>query len=390
MVIGHNAAIAWGFTNLNPDVQDLYLEKVVDDKHVLYDGKRAAADDPRGDVRGRRARTTRSRITVRESRHGPIISDVSDDFSTVGADAPVPERKAPTAGNGYAVALRWTALDPGRTADAIFVFDRATNWDEFRDAARLFDVPAQNLVYADVDGHIGYQAPGRIPIRRTGNGDWPVPGLGPGVRVGRVADPVRRAAERARPRGRVRRHREPGDRRARTTRTTSGSAYDYGYRSQQIRTLLTSSRQPHRRRHGSDPARHLQRAGAPADAVPARRAAAGGYYRRARTRCRTGTSRCPRTRRRRPTSTSCGDKLLADTFHDQLPEDSWPDGDSRWWAVVESMLDDPDNSFWDDVDTDEVETRDDIVKQALLEARDELTRLLRATRTTGSGGSCTS
>jgi penicillin amidase len=67
--------------------------------------------------------------------------------------------------------------------------------------------------------------------------------------------------------------------------------------------------------------------------------------------------------------------LLADTFHDQVPKDAWPDGDSRWWAVVENMLDNPTDSFWDDVTTHRVETRDDILRVAQLQARDELTRL---------------
>ena len=86
---------------------------------------------------------------------------------------------APARGHRYAVALRWTALEPGNTGDALFGIDRAQNWAAFRNAARDFDSPSQNLVYADVHGHIGYQAPGLIPIRRTGNGDWPVPGWDP-------------------------------------------------------------------------------------------------------------------------------------------------------------------------------------------------------------------
>src|SRR4030095_6461640 len=95
-------------------------------------------------------------ITVRSTRHGPIISDVSDDFADVGEQAPV-DRHSPHRGSGYAVSLRWTALRPSKTADAIFELDQARNWDQFHAAAADFAVPAQNLVYADTDGHIGYQ-----------------------------------------------------------------------------------------------------------------------------------------------------------------------------------------------------------------------------------------
>ena len=98
------------------------------------------------------------------TQHGPLISDVSDYYAKASGD------------QGNAVALRWTALTPGRTADAVFTLDRASDWTSFRQAAREFEVPSQNLLYADVDGNIGYQSPGLIPIRRGYTGRWPVPG----------------------------------------------------------------------------------------------------------------------------------------------------------------------------------------------------------------------
>ena len=76
----------------------------------------------------------------------------------------------------YAVSLKWTALQPGTTAAAIFALNVAQNFDDFRAAAQLFDVPAQNLLYADVDGNIGYQTPGLLPIRGAGDGSMPQPG----------------------------------------------------------------------------------------------------------------------------------------------------------------------------------------------------------------------
>ncbi len=83
---------------------------------------------------------------------------------------------APDRGDGYAVALRWTALDPGRTMDAVFAINRAKDWDDFREASELFEVPSQNLVYADTDGHIGYTLPGKIPTRaEKHDGSVPAP-----------------------------------------------------------------------------------------------------------------------------------------------------------------------------------------------------------------------
>ncbi len=176
VVIGHNQEISWGFTNLGPDVVDLFLEKV-QDKTYLYDGvqRPLLMRDEEIKVLGRKQPF---RFTVRSTRHGPLLSDVDARLSTVGANAPTARSaQTPERGNGYAVALSWTALTPSTTADALFGIDRATSWEEFRAAAEDFAVPAQNMVYADRDGNIGYQAPGRIPIRKSGNaGDYPASG----------------------------------------------------------------------------------------------------------------------------------------------------------------------------------------------------------------------
>jgi ribosomal protein S18 acetylase RimI-like enzyme len=109
---------------------------------------------------------------------------VSDDLADVARHAPVDRDSAEDAdgaeGGGYEVALQWTALEPGRTADAILDLNLAGDWDEFRAAASSFEVPAQNLLYADTAGNIGYQAPGRIPIRsrymEAAPGFWIRPG----------------------------------------------------------------------------------------------------------------------------------------------------------------------------------------------------------------------
>jgi penicillin amidase len=121
-------------------------------------------------------------LKVRESRHGPIMSDVYDEAEATAVSAPVPApgqdpalAKEPR-GDGYAVAMRWTALNPGTTFDAITLLNKARTYEEFRRAADVFVVPAQNLVFADSEGNIAYQTPGEIPIRKGYDGRYPVPG----------------------------------------------------------------------------------------------------------------------------------------------------------------------------------------------------------------------
>lgn len=161
VVIGHNQDIAWGMTNLGTDVTDLYLEKVTDRGYLR--GTKEVPFESRDEVIKVAGGSSRT-ITVRTTNNGPLISDRSDELEKVGQKAPV-TNSAPDRGDGYAVALRWTALDPGTSMEALFKLNRAKDFKEFREAARDFDVPAQNLVYADTEGNIGYQAPGRVPVR---------------------------------------------------------------------------------------------------------------------------------------------------------------------------------------------------------------------------------
>ncbi|MGW5589623.1 penicillin acylase family protein [Streptomyces sp. NPDC003857] len=175
VIIGHNKNIAWGMTNSGVDVTDLYLEKLSGSGY-LYDNK----------VRPFTTRTEMikvaggdsKKIVVRETNNGPLLSDRDDELVKVGKKATV-ETAAPDRGDGYGIALRWTALDPGTSMDAVFAIDKASNWDEFRSASRSFDVPSQNLVYADTKGNIGYQLPGKIPVRGKGEGRLPAPGWDP-------------------------------------------------------------------------------------------------------------------------------------------------------------------------------------------------------------------
>lgn len=178
VVIGHNERIAWGFTNLTTDVTDLYLEKIDGDSY-WYDGALVPLETHTETFKV--AGGEDIDLEVRSTANGPIVSGLTDDFTaiaenpytgtagTVAAPVDAPDGE-------YAVSLRWTALQPGTTASAIFALNTAKDFDDFRGAAALFDVPAQNLIYADVDGNIGYQTPGKLPIRGAGDGSMPQPG----------------------------------------------------------------------------------------------------------------------------------------------------------------------------------------------------------------------
>ncbi|MEU6969187.1 penicillin acylase family protein [Kitasatospora aureofaciens] len=175
VVIGHNKDIAWGFTNLGADVTDLYLEKVTGPDTYQVDGKDEKFDLRKETIKvaGGEDRT----ITVRTTRTGaPLISDTSTEQQNVGKYAPNGSSAPDRGTGGYGVALQWTALSPGKTMEAVFELDKAKNWDDFRNAAKDFAVPAQNLIYADAK-NIGYQAPGVIPVRGgKGDGSMPAPG----------------------------------------------------------------------------------------------------------------------------------------------------------------------------------------------------------------------
>jgi penicillin G amidase len=159
MVIGHSDRIAWGLTTTGSDVEDLYIERpdpTDRSRYLIPDGSSpyATRQELIG-VHGGAAVT----ITVRETRHGPVISDLAD-----GA-----------AGDVLALKTTWLGADD-HTPQALWEMARARDWNEFRAALRNWTAPQQNIVYADVDGNIGFIAPARIPIRAAGDGWLPSPG----------------------------------------------------------------------------------------------------------------------------------------------------------------------------------------------------------------------
>ncbi|MET9380092.1 penicillin acylase family protein [Streptomyces sp. NPDC002928] len=173
VVIGHNQDIAWGMTNSGVDVTDLYLEKLSGEGY-LYDGK--VKPFKTRDETIKVAGGASKKIVVRETSDGmPLLSDRDDELVKVGEKATV-DTEAPDRGDGYGIALKWTALEAGTSMDAVFAMDKAADWSDFRAAAKKFDVPSQNLTYADKT-NIGYTLPGKIPTRAKGDdGSIPAPG----------------------------------------------------------------------------------------------------------------------------------------------------------------------------------------------------------------------
>jgi len=160
VIIGHNDRIAWGFTNVGPDVQDLYVEKFDPANPKRYQMPQGWQDAVirQEQIKVRKGFTSEFDTVTHEvtvTRHGPIIFEA----------------------DGKRYALRWTALDPKlNRPDLQYALNRARNWKEFNAALESFTAPTQNIVYADVDGHIGYHAAGVVPIRKSGDGSVPYDG----------------------------------------------------------------------------------------------------------------------------------------------------------------------------------------------------------------------
>ncbi|HLQ10992.1 MAG TPA: penicillin acylase family protein, partial [Ktedonobacteraceae bacterium] len=170
IVIGHNRRVAWGLTNAISDYQDLYIEKFHPEHPNQYEymGKWEEAQVIREEIRVKGAKTPVIE-EVRVTRHGPILTTFT------------PRAQDTSSSNGHQaqelpLALRWTGQDKHNIVAAVQQMNRAANWEEFRQGLRDWDLPPQNVVYADVDGNIGYVMAGAIPIRARGQGLLPSPG----------------------------------------------------------------------------------------------------------------------------------------------------------------------------------------------------------------------
>ncbi len=170
VVIGHNRKIAWGFTNTQADVEDLYLERLSDDgtRYQYGDDWHEVTVIPEQIlVRGETEPITH---LVRHTRHGPLLTGW-----IAGGTTPTFLEDRIT----DPLALRWILRETPASLRAILGMNAASTFQEFREATRAWPTAGQNMVYADIDGHIGYQFTGAVPIRAKGSGAAPLPGWDP-------------------------------------------------------------------------------------------------------------------------------------------------------------------------------------------------------------------
>jgi penicillin amidase len=384
VIIGHNADIAWGFTNVGPDVQDLYVEKINPDNPDQYEVNGEWVDM---DIRTETIEIAgggSEDVTIRSTRHGPIISGVYgdlDDFDQSGIDTP-PE---------YAISFTWTGLDDGLPSvlQPVLGINRAANFEEFKDAALLFAVPSQNMIYADTAGNIGYVVPGNIPIRSAGDGTIPVPGWTdeyewtgfiPYEELPWVLNP------------------ESGYIVTANNAVISDEYpymitedWDYGYRAKRIVSLVTSNfgipLEDHQRIQfdNQDPTAaivlpYLEQV------LASSRNTIDDTGRVAMNQLEGWDLQNAANSGGAAVWNATWRNILAITFHDELPEIIWPEGESRWTTVIEGMLDNPRDPYWDDVTTPDTETRDDVLLAAFNAGVAELTDLLGSDASTWTWG----
>jgi penicillin amidase len=368
VVIGKNNKIAWGLSTSHVDAQDLYLEDVRSDtvrEGDRYVPLRVITEEIH--VRGENEPRT---IRIRSSRHGPLLSDVDQRLQQVSTS------RLDSNPVQYAVALSWTALQPGRSMDALMGFDRAQNFAEFRGAAALLSAPSQNLIYADIDGNIGYQLAGTVPHRRRGTGIKPSPGWDPTydwrgtipfAKVPYVYNPPSGFIVAANQQVIGAQYPYP-----------LGSTFSYGWRSQEIIDTLRDA--PPLTMDTAEQIFYDDTIRFAAELVPillkikvpdpwvveGQRTLVGWDYSATKDSAAAAYF-----------NVVCHD-IFKLTFRDELPEeDLWPTGGDRWYAVLTILMKQVHNPWWDDVRTpDKIETRDDILLAAMTDARKEITSLM--------------
>ncbi|WP_442935997.1 penicillin acylase family protein [Nostoc sp.] len=367
VIIGHSDRIAWGVTNVQSDVMDLYIEKINPNNPNQYevDGKWVNIQLVQETIQVAGSQPIVQ--TVRYTRHGPILSDVSPNLKQF---QPIHPLEVP---QNYAVALRWTALEPSKLAYAIPQINRAQNWQEFRNAASNYDVPAQNLVYADIDGNIGYQMPGKFPIRAQGDGRYPVPGWTDAYEWQGYIDFEK-----------LPKSFNPFQGYIATANNLVMREYPYlitadwvyGYRAKRIVEMISQQTQlislkDVQQIQGDNRNLNAQ------TLVPLLKSITVDTPRlqAAQKLLQDWNLQLGMTSPAAALFEVFWKHLLADTFHDQLPEKYFPNGGDRWYAVVSNLVKQPNSSWWDNRNTAKVENRDQILRQSFIEAVDELERI---------------
>ena len=379
VVAGHNDYISWAHTNVGPDTQDLYMIRVNPDNELQYEWDGEWRD-----------MTTREEtlffgndvepftFTVRETHLGPIINDTLTDFN-----------------NENPVALRWTTLEPEQLTTSLMLLNKAENWDDFREALSYWHSPSQNLIYADTEGNIGYQMPGRIPIRAENHtGELPVPGWTsefewrgyiPYDLLPRIWNPERGYIATA---NQVAVPLEYYDSLAEQLDSEFGEdanymihrRYAYGYRGDRINTLLEELA-PHNQEtfqqiHGDN------YDGTAAELLP--------YFAELEVEDETLADMRDwlvdwdyQMHMDSPQGALWANVWVAlahNLFRDQLGDIGVRGANSEWWAAY-LLMQEPANRWWDDITTDDIiETRDDILLRSLEQGYENTAALLGENR----------
>jgi penicillin amidase len=378
IIIGHNDKIAWGFTNTGPDVMDLFIEKVnpanpnqyeVNGQWVNFETRTETLNVVGGSP---------VTVTVRSTDHGPVVSDTYGPLKNTNTDnapdfVPFKDRTGLQLPDQYVIALEWTALKPSTPFEAVWEFNKAQNWDGFRAAAKNFHVPAQNLLYADTDGNIGYQMPGDVPIRKSGDGRYPVPGwTGQYDWTGYI----------------------PFDQLPYTFNPSEGyivtannqvapnnypyfitADWNYGFRANRIVNLIKNA-------PGKIDLNYIQKMqGDDYDVnaetyVPLLQQMSNqftGNNSAALNILKNWDYQAKSDSSAAAIFESFWSHLLSNTFDNKLPKKYWPDDGSQWNEVMRNLVKNPTDPFWDDkTTTNMVETRDDIIKKSWGDAVNEL------------------
>jgi penicillin amidase len=381
VIIGHNDKIAWGFTNVGPDVMDLYIERVnpenpdqyeVNGEWVNFETRKETIHVADGDP---------LEITVRLTRHGPVISETFGALKNENSDndpefIPFKERAGLELPEDYVIALKWTALAPSTPFEAVWGFNKAQNWEDFRVAAKQFHVPAQNLLYADVEGNIGYQMPGDIPIRAKGDGTFPVPGWTdeyewtgfiPFEELPYIFNP---------PEGYIvtaNNQVPPNDFPYLITQD-----WNYGFRAQRIVDMIENATAKLDITYMQNMQGDSFDANGPVfvplltqlnfESASSNEAAALDLLKNWDYQAKADSPAAA-------IFEAFWRQLLQNTCNDDLPENYWPEGGSRYGEFMRNLS--VDAGWWDDKTTlDVVETRDEILKKSLVNAVAELEKIL--------------
>jgi penicillin amidase len=385
ILLGHNDRIAWGFTFSYEDVMDLFIEKVNPENPNQYEVNGEWVDFETWTETINVAGGDPVEITVRATRHGPVISDAYGPLKSEGDPddeefVPFKDRAGIELPEQYVIALSWTALSTGNTLtkgnplEAVWGFNRAQNWEEFHQAAGIFHTPGHNLLYADVDGNIGYVAGGDVPIRKNGDGTIPVPGwnseydwigIVPADEMPYTFNPVEGYIAPAN-------NKIVGD----EYPYLIAKDWNYGFRARRIVDMIEAAPGlidiPYMQ--------NMQRDAYDFSAetfVPLLMQLDGQFDKPNETTAfellKEWDYQAQADSAGAAVYAAFWRNLLKNTLHDQLPEAYQPLGSSRWFEVMRILAANPDSSFWDDTATaNTVETQDDILKKSFRDGVAEL------------------